>query len=805
MASQHLYSFQELMTQGVLDPSNNYQQVSLLRVPRIQRSYAQGRESESDIREKFLGDIFSSLNSGTPLEMSFVYGSFDNGVFDVLDGQQRLTTLFLVHWYTLMMEGQPYNWLENFAYQTRKTSTDFIEKLISDTFDFSKEKPSQNIKDKKWFVLSFKQDSTIMSMLNMLDAIHEKYSVKSKPLASNLNLLNFYLIPLDQYGLTEDLYIKMNARGLRLNPFDDFKADVVNYLRNNSNLYASKSLPIGSRINRMVPYHLYFSTNLDNSWIDLFWKLDKKNYDKLFFRFFYRYMSSKYITDIQPSMVYDNMKDDPDYLFFAEVSEAQIDRYKGFKLYEKYLNPTVIMNIEKILDILKGHYQSDIKPQLTSPWGDNGFMFDEPGPQKFNRKSQVIFTAVIEYLERCTPQNFDVKDFGRWMRVVWNIVENSNIDGLRPQMAVMLRFVDMLNQGIVGDVYAGLSIYSVPTMSAAAREEVDKAKLIQRPGTSWESHLIKAEKDLFLKGMVSFFCDDFSAGFSETEFDARYRLVSQMFDKDGITNSFRQQHLLLRALLSCINGWNGADGMKDLRFTERVESNTFLKNMIRQRYSVWQVFNIILSNASSLTIDDVKDRLIQELNKRQCNASALPIDDGNTVRPGQPAFDKAYNKLINDTNLLDWISFVESEQDKYFKIYYAYFHIWVTIPGAQYARVMLDSNRDVLIDNLWKLQKFNYEDNNQKQVFDQYGLHFGFDVALSKTHNSREILVVFQWNNTLSVGVKFNDPADFTSLSSTFGTTKVINDNYLEVLSRNYNSLTWNDLNCDINNVQSKI
>ena len=97
MASQHLYNLQELMTQGVLDSNNNYQPVVKLRVPRIQRSYAQGRESELDIREKFLGDIFSSLNSGTSLEMSFVYGSFGSGVFDVLDGQQRLTTLFLVH------------------------------------------------------------------------------------------------------------------------------------------------------------------------------------------------------------------------------------------------------------------------------------------------------------------------------------------------------------------------------------------------------------------------------------------------------------------------------------------------------------------------------------------------------------------------------------------------------------------------------------------------------------------------------------------------------------------------------------
>lgn len=804
MASQHLYNFQELITKGVLDQNNNYQPINKLRVPRIQRSYAQGRETESDVREAFLSEIFSSLDSGNRLDMSFVYGSFDNGVFDVLDGQQRLTTLFLVYWYILKKEGQDINWLENFAYQTRKTSTDFIHKLISDSFVFSP-KPSLIIKDKKWFVLSFRQDSTVMAMLNMLDAIHEKYSSLGKTLAHNLKNLNFYLIPLDQYGLTEDLYIKMNARGLRLAPFDNFKADIVHYLKKGNTFKAPKALLAASATNRMVPYYLYFSINLDNSWIDLFWKLDKKNYDKLFFRFFYRYMSSKYITHIQPSILYENMKDDPDYLFFAEVSETQIDKYKGFKLYQKYLNPTFIKNIENILDILKIHYQSDIIPKLTSPWGDIGLMFDEPGPQKFNRKSQVLFTAVVEYLERCTPQNFNEQDFGRWMRIVWNIIENSNIDGLRPQMGVMRRLVDMLSHGIVGNVYNGLSTYSAPNMSAAATEEVEKAKLIQRPGTSWERHLIAAEKDMFLKGMVGFFCDDFSSSFTEQEFDARYTLVSQMFDLNGITEIFRQRHLLLRALLSCINGWSNTDGMKDLRFTERVEKNTFLKNMIRQRHFVWRMFNIILSGASSLTIDDVKHRLIQELNKRQCNGSALPLDNGNTARPGQYAFDKAYYKLIKDTKLLDWISFVESEQDKYFKIYYSYFHIWATIPGAQYARVMLDTNRDDLIDSLCQVHGFDYDDDNQKQVFKKYGFHFGFNVMLNKTHHGKKIVVVFKWDNTLLVGVMFDDDADFSKLSLTFGATEKLDEKYLVVLSKKYDSISWSDLNSDISNIQSKI
>jgi hypothetical protein len=49
MASNHLYNFQELLVHGVLDSNTLYHKIAKLRIPQIQRSYAQGRKSESDI------------------------------------------------------------------------------------------------------------------------------------------------------------------------------------------------------------------------------------------------------------------------------------------------------------------------------------------------------------------------------------------------------------------------------------------------------------------------------------------------------------------------------------------------------------------------------------------------------------------------------------------------------------------------------------------------------------------------------------------------------------------------------------
>src|SRR5687768_3920609 len=81
-------------------------------IPILQRDYAQGRliGKVPMIRERFLKEILSAVvkNNPQPLELDFVYGYTKenrNGqtvvsrTFIPLDGQQRLTTLFLLHWF----------------------------------------------------------------------------------------------------------------------------------------------------------------------------------------------------------------------------------------------------------------------------------------------------------------------------------------------------------------------------------------------------------------------------------------------------------------------------------------------------------------------------------------------------------------------------------------------------------------------------------------------------------------------------------------------------------------------------------
>ena len=78
------------------------EKVDFIEIPIIQRDYAQGRKTKSvqRIRERFLNVLYDALTEKTdPVQLDFIYGSVVDKKFIPLDGQQRLTTLFLLHWY----------------------------------------------------------------------------------------------------------------------------------------------------------------------------------------------------------------------------------------------------------------------------------------------------------------------------------------------------------------------------------------------------------------------------------------------------------------------------------------------------------------------------------------------------------------------------------------------------------------------------------------------------------------------------------------------------------------------------------
>ena len=56
-----------------------------IEIPKIQRDYAQGRENESEVSDRFLDKIFEYLKDGKNLELDFIYGSVDKNVVYLLE------------------------------------------------------------------------------------------------------------------------------------------------------------------------------------------------------------------------------------------------------------------------------------------------------------------------------------------------------------------------------------------------------------------------------------------------------------------------------------------------------------------------------------------------------------------------------------------------------------------------------------------------------------------------------------------------------------------------------------------------
>lgn len=103
-----------------------------IRIPKIQRDYAQGRKSPkvNEIRKNFVHSLIKTVRGEVSnQELDFVYGNERNNAFEPLDCQQRLTTLFLLHW-ILGVELKNSKLKSKFTYETRPTSTDFCDELV---------------------------------------------------------------------------------------------------------------------------------------------------------------------------------------------------------------------------------------------------------------------------------------------------------------------------------------------------------------------------------------------------------------------------------------------------------------------------------------------------------------------------------------------------------------------------------------------------------------------------------------------------------------------------------------------------
>jgi hypothetical protein len=241
-----------------------------IEIPMLQRDYAQGRRSDKvdRVRRNFLKALHCALTpEGRPIQLDFIYGIVEKPgsgqrILTPLDGQQRLTTLFLLHWYVAKREGvdvADYAFLDKFTYRTRFSSRDFCRELVKYCPNFGENVISADIVDQPWFMLQWEHDPTIASMLVMLDAIHAQFrdlhGLWARLVDTTNPAISFYFLPINEIGQTDSLYITMNSRGKSLTDFEHFKAEFEKILHGVDEALRKK-----------------FIDKIDTDWTDMFWR-----------------------------------------------------------------------------------------------------------------------------------------------------------------------------------------------------------------------------------------------------------------------------------------------------------------------------------------------------------------------------------------------------------------------------------------------------------------------------------------------------------------------------------------------------
>ena len=551
-------------------------------IPRIQRDYAQGRKGMEHIRSSFLQEIEEHLRNETDFTLDFVYGNADPDRFYPLDGQQRLTTLWLIHWFLAFKTGNlaaVKNILNKFSYDTRQTSQQFCRELCEKMVDADLKgmRISEYIHTQTWFYSQWMQDPTISAMLctisgdpseNFHDNIEEIFRGKDlqkywKDLTEcSRNTFKLMIIGSDKLPLSDDLYIKMNARGKKLTDFENFKADWIYHIQKSDD----KTNLIGGKL-----YSQYYPEKMDNCWTDVFWNSAKSaadfdgNIDSIFLAFINRYVLNQiciYHNAVSPSN-FDQKSSPVDDVTreiqkqFSELyrvrntkqKKVEIDDaipYRGFELYRPYLGPNALKSLDMIFtNLLLSNSTDQLKISNVDDHADASLAdanttgdfsvipaFRSKGiVPPITQKERIYFHALCLYLESPIPGKLNA-----WWRIVTNLVENAMVNTV-DRMITCLRFIDGLGRFLSSknwEVYPFLDQYPyAPDINSQLGrqwvEEIEKAKQIHIDST-FEEKITKAESLAFFNGSIRFLYHDEKGSVNWDNFDTKHRNAATLFN-----------------------------------------------------------------------------------------------------------------------------------------------------------------------------------------------------------------------------------------------------------------------------------
>ena len=483
-----------------------------VQIPQVQRDYVYGRTvgsgKEATVLDGLLNEFKRVLESSgdDTIVLDFVYGDIhrkDNKYEYLipLDGQQRLTTLYLLHVYAAVRQSiknaeetgdqrclpEGAEKLARFSYETRTSASTLCDNLVNHfiTRLNLEESISEQIEGDPRYLPSYDFDPTIRSILNVLDRIQVVFKDTNDiwdRLTCDRKRIGFDYLPMNDYKLSDELYIKMNSRGKFLTRYELFKSDLLGYIQEKFGIEERRK------------FSIWTDVNLTN----IAWRLKKEGKDK---------------------------KDN-------DIDDYLLDFYQNIFNYLHYLNKEGKIakkaSFENVLetkddwalfkDILNTIENSSEKELYNQEW-DSFFYVDDIVLGKeglirlfTDREKDHVFkraftkgnlmNAEYLYLHSMILLNQNKFDFGKTfkkLRIIRNVVVNSNFymreENLHTMLYVLTAFLndeEFITTGIGPKVIF---------QESQVNEEIEKQKLNDKA----YDDLLVYENHLFLKASVGLF------------------------------------------------------------------------------------------------------------------------------------------------------------------------------------------------------------------------------------------------------------------------------------------------------------
>lgn len=474
-------------------------------IPILQRDYAQGRRTQKGLANLFLDSIFEVLNgSKDGLHIDFIYGYEEKGNFLLIDGQQRITTLWLLYFYLNRLLDVSLSELGNFSYSVRKSSKKFCGQLLKNDFDLHI-KPSLAIKNKSGVFetsINLENDPTIKSMLGMLDLIYERVKNSNKEqiekYANRLDDITFSLFNMGSYGLGEELYIKMNSRGKQLSAYENLKAYMVSFL----------------------PFNDELLSRIDNRWCDLFFQNGSvEKFDEIG-RNFLHYANIFFVLCEKREAQIANIKEQLD-------PKRRVDDFYSY--IQKRENIVLLDRCVELILRLK----NDLRDSGIRILEDDFFHNKQKGEMSYI--NICYFHSLLAYVQEQNKQNFSTEKIVDYLRVSKHFIENHRL-GNAEDVVQLLELFRRVARG-AEDVYEYLVMHPESDIhSQIYALEVRKARLI-REGEDWEAILNKMSDNSILVGRVDFLLD-----FCDREYIYESYSLSNFYDRKKDEKTVRSKY-----------------------------------------------------------------------------------------------------------------------------------------------------------------------------------------------------------------------------------------------------------------------